>query len=199
MEEGKKDTALTGRFSQPPVLPAAVWVWWGLKVKQHNSRGVFFCPFPKYSYKKNNELKLAEREGKRPAVRTGRIAPLPRTLTQVCQAPVLSPQLTVTDYLKHGRALQPLSLPIPLSFSWQSPLLQVSQEKILPSACVCGHCSRRGENIFNIVRPWELASPTFFLTWFLKIPCFSHKSKAYIKNLFSVLKLKASINFKIYF
>lgn len=61
--------------------------------------------------------------------------------------------LTVTDYLKCGPALQPLSLPITLSFCWQSPLLWVSQEKILPSACVWGHCSRVGEHIFNLVRP----------------------------------------------
>ncbi|XP_041315723.1 SPARC-related modular calcium-binding protein 1 isoform X8 [Pyrgilauda ruficollis] len=31
MEEGKKEAALTGRFSQPCVLPAAMWVSWGLK------------------------------------------------------------------------------------------------------------------------------------------------------------------------
>lgn len=91
MEEGKKEAALTDRFSQPRVLLAAVWVWWGLKAKQHNSRGVFLCPFSKYSYKKNSQVKLAERKGKRIAVCTARIAPLLETLTQVCQAPVLSP------------------------------------------------------------------------------------------------------------
>lgn len=62
MEEGRKEAALTGRFSQLCVLLAAVWVWWGLKVKQHNSRGVFLCLFPKYSYKKTSQVKLAERQ-----------------------------------------------------------------------------------------------------------------------------------------
>lgn len=36
----KKEAALTGKFSQPCALLAAVWVWWGLKVKTRFQRGL---------------------------------------------------------------------------------------------------------------------------------------------------------------